>query len=259
MINFKDVNSPDSVLDPRRWLGRLVRLPLRLIPRGAVLPILQGPGRGLRWIAGSYNHGCWLGSYEYEKQLAIRDLVRAGDVVYDVGAHVGFFTLILSRLVGPAGIVYSFEPVEENYAFLLRHLDLNGVTNVTAIRAAAGSATGLGRIQRGRDSSTGKLGGEQGVECQVLNLVEYIAERGLRTPTLMKIDIEGEEARVVPSVVDYAVATNTRLLISTHSEAITTSLADLLVDRGFQVTPLQWARKPGRRTLEAATLILAAT
>ena len=110
MINFRDVNRADSLLDPERWLGKLVRVPLRLIPRSTVLPILQGPGRGLRWIVGSYNHGCWLGSYEYEKQLALRELVHAGDVVYDLGAHVGYFSIILSRLVGPTGMVYSFEP-----------------------------------------------------------------------------------------------------------------------------------------------------
>src|SRR5256885_1092969 len=100
MINFRDVNNPKSLLSPDRLLGKLARAPLHLIPSKAVLPILQGPGRGLRWIVGSYNHGCWLGSYEYEKQVVLQRLVQKGNVVYDIGAHVGFFTLIFSRLVG---------------------------------------------------------------------------------------------------------------------------------------------------------------
>ena len=259
MINFRDVNRADSLLDPERWLGKLVRVPLRLIPRSTVLPILQGPGRGLRWIVGSYNHGCWLGSYEYEKQLALRELVHAGDVVYDLGAHVGYFSIILSRLVGPTGMVYSFEPVEENYAYLLKHIALNKIRNVLTVRAAVGPATGKERFQLGRHSATGQLGGDEGVECPVYNLAEYIVAKGLRPPTLIKMDIEGEEARVVPSILEYVVASKAQLLISTHSEKITRSLADLLAGRGLRIAPLQWATRPTARTVETATLILASS
>jgi len=55
---------------------------LRLIPPSTAIPILQGPGRGLRWIVGSLTHGCWLGSYEINKQTLVAELVRPGDVVY---------------------------------------------------------------------------------------------------------------------------------------------------------------------------------
>ena len=257
MINFRDVNEPNSVLGPERWMGKLLRSPLRLIPRSAVLPILQGPGRGLRWIVGSYNHGCWLGSYEYEKQLALKRLVRPGDVVYDVGAHVGFFTIILSRLVGAAGQVYAFEPVPENYAYLLRHTVLNRITNVVAVKAAIGFATGMRHFGRGPHSATGRLSGHEGFECEVYNLVEYMLAHNLRPPSLIKIDVEGAEAEVVPSILDYVVARRIPLLVSTHSTEITRSLADLLSVRGYVITSLQWARQPGVRTLDTATLILA--
>src|SRR5882757_5029521 len=108
MINFYDVNRRNSPFSPAAFLGRLLRLPLKLIPASAILPIMQGPGRGLKWIVGSYNHGCWLGSYEFEKQVIIPKIVRPGDVVCDIGAHVGYFTIIFARLVGPAGAVYAF-------------------------------------------------------------------------------------------------------------------------------------------------------
>lgn len=257
MINFRNANIPGSLFGPERWLGKLVRAPLRLIPPSTVLPILQGPGRGLRWIVGSYNHGCWLGSYEYEKQLAIRALVGCGDVVYDVGAHVGYFTIILARLVGPTGMVYSFEPAADNHAYLLKHLALNGITNVVAVRAAIGPTTGTGRLQRGRDNSSGRLAAHEGAECPMYNLPEYIVAHHLRSPSLIKIDIEGEEASVVPGVVDSSITRRARLLISTHSADTTRSLMALLSGRGFQVTPLQWARAPGGAALDSATLILA--
>ena len=56
-----------SVISDRRFFGRTLRLPLRLVPKSAVVPILQGPLRGKRWIAGSSTHGCWLGTYELAK------------------------------------------------------------------------------------------------------------------------------------------------------------------------------------------------
>ena len=44
-------------------LGRILRFPLKAVPRRMVIPILSGPNRGLRWIAGSSIHGCWIGWY----------------------------------------------------------------------------------------------------------------------------------------------------------------------------------------------------
>lgn len=65
-----------------------------------VVPVLQGSLRGRKWIVGSSNHGCWLGSYEWKKQRLFTRTVSSGDVVFDIGAHVGFYTLLASVLVG---------------------------------------------------------------------------------------------------------------------------------------------------------------
>ena len=52
MVNLSGVSNS-------KFVGRVLRLPLRLIPTEAEVRILQGPLRGKRWIAGSSNHGCW--------------------------------------------------------------------------------------------------------------------------------------------------------------------------------------------------------
>lgn len=80
--------------------GRLLRQIISLIPDDTVLYILQGPLRGKRWIKGSGVSGYWLGAYELEHQKILSGLLREGDVFYDVGAHVGFFSLLASHLVG---------------------------------------------------------------------------------------------------------------------------------------------------------------
>ena len=81
-------------------LGKLVRLPLRLVPRTAVVPVLSGPLRGARWIVGAATHGSWLGTYEAAKQLLIERALKPGSVFYDVGANAGFTYAVVKP---PAG------------------------------------------------------------------------------------------------------------------------------------------------------------
>jgi FkbM family methyltransferase len=258
MINFNDVNRKSLLRSSRSALGKIVRLPLRLIPGSVRLPILQGPGKGLRWIVGSYNHGCWLGSYEFEKQVVLQDNVCAGDVVCDIGAHVGYFTIIFAKLVGPAGAVYAFEPDESNFSYLLKHLQLNGIGNVVAARAGIAEKSGRMFFQTGTHSATGTVqSAGEGVPIDVYNLKEFIKQRGLRNPNLVKMDIEGAERFVVPAILDYVVSHRVKLLISTHSDEITAFLVALLMGRGYKVRPLQWANQPNEKKLENATLILA--
>src|ERR1700722_9598796 len=110
-----------SGISKESLIGRLLRVPLRLIPRSTVLPIMQGALQGKKWRVGSGAHGCWLGSYEFHKQKALQDEIKAGYVVYDIGANVGFYALLASVLVGETGFVYAFEPFPGN----LRELRAN--------------------------------------------------------------------------------------------------------------------------------------
>ena len=87
-----------SKLSYRSFVGKLARLPLRLIPKKAVLPILQGQLRGKKWVVGAGNHSYWLGSYEMHKRQAFEREVKPGMVVFDVGANVGFYSLLAAYL-----------------------------------------------------------------------------------------------------------------------------------------------------------------
>src|SRR5262245_45117749 len=99
-------------------LKQLIRLPLKLIPSNAIVPVIGGPNKGFRWIAGSFNHSCWLGWYEKLCAEYITTHVRSGSIAFDVGANVGYYTLLLSRCVGNNGRVISFEPNSTNIGYL---------------------------------------------------------------------------------------------------------------------------------------------
>ena len=55
----------------QRWYGRLIRWPLRYLPSGMTVRVLQGPLRGAKWIIGSHTHGCWIGTYEASRERAL--------------------------------------------------------------------------------------------------------------------------------------------------------------------------------------------
>jgi FkbM family methyltransferase len=257
MINFYDVNDPNRKLHPDAWLGKLMRMPLKIIPKNAVLPILQGPGRGLRWIVRSYNHGCWLGSYEFEKQAILSEIVRPGDVVYDVGAHVGYFSIIFAKLVGATGSVYAFEPMRENYDFILQHVAINKLSNVKATCAGIAASSGTACFTTPDHTATYHRTNFGSVQVPVYNLEEYVRDNRLPAPHLIKMDIEGEEIYVIPSILNFVIRHRTKLLISTHENGSAGVLGKLLSANGYSVRPLQWASHPKERNFASATLMLA--
>ena len=69
-------------IEPRSVAGKLVRLPLRLLPKGMVLPVLSGINRGFRWRVGSHIHGAWIGIYEKDKQQVCLRLIHPGMTVW---------------------------------------------------------------------------------------------------------------------------------------------------------------------------------
>ncbi|HEX6832536.1 MAG TPA: FkbM family methyltransferase, partial [Rudaea sp.] len=103
------------------------------------MPILQGPLRWRLWIPGSSSHGCWLGSYEYDKQRLFARVARSGDVVFDIGANVGFYTLLAATCVAPTGRVVAFEPMPSNVKRIHQHLKLNRIGSVHSVEAAVSS------------------------------------------------------------------------------------------------------------------------
>ncbi|MGH2707123.1 MAG: FkbM family methyltransferase [Actinomycetota bacterium] len=82
------------------------------------------------------------GSWEPDEASILRALLTPGMTFVDIGAHVGYFTLLGARAVAPTGRVFAIEPEPRNYGFLRKNVRLNGIRNVRAIRAAAWSRSG---------------------------------------------------------------------------------------------------------------------
>lgn len=190
MIDFSGIASESLI-------GRVIRAPLRLIPRDMVVPILQGPMRGMRWITGSSNHGCWFGSYELAMQQAFRSTIGPRDTVYDIGANVGFYTLFASVCVGPQGRVYSFEPLPRNIADLRRHIRINHLANCEVIEAAVSRSDGIAQFDASRPRSMGQLSATGENTVRTVSLDSLTSAKTIVPPNLIKIDVEGAEGDVL--------------------------------------------------------------
>ena len=172
-------------------IGKMLRWPLKAVPKAAVVPIMSGPTRGFKWVVGASIHGCWLGIYESAKQKRFAAAVNRNDVVYDLGAQAGFYSLLASRLVGPQGMVYSFEPLPRNVHFLKEHVALNEVTTIKIFEFAVSSTDGTGLFEDGPNPLQGGLSERGAREVRVASLDALFAEGQLRPPNVVKIDIEG--------------------------------------------------------------------
>lgn len=205
--------------------------------------VLSGPLRGARWIAGAGTHGCWLGTYERDAQRFFEQRVRPGDVVYDVGANAGFFTLLASKLAGPTGAVYAFEPLPRNLDHLRNHLSLNRAANVHVLPLAVSDRTGTARFAIAESPSMGGLSEHGGIEVQTTTLDELRAT--IPPPDFIKMDIEGGESAALNGALEVLRQARPAILLSTHGYEQYQRCCALLRGEGYDLELLTDGEKDG--------------
>jgi FkbM family methyltransferase len=152
----------------------------------------------------------WLGTYEPELQAAIQDLVREGTVAYDVGANIGYISLLLARKLGPGGKVYSFEALPANLERLEANLKINElIDQVEVVPAAVVDHAGTVKFLVGPSGGMGKAEGSKGrkefdydtvIQVKGISLDEFVYRDGKQPPQVIKMDIEGGEVMALPGM-----------------------------------------------------------
>jgi FkbM family methyltransferase len=140
--------------------------------------------------------------WELPVQNAVRDEIRPGDVVLDVGANVGGLSIAFSRCVGQSGAVFAFECNPKMIRWIQRDLAANGVTNVELIERAAWSRSNQRMTLHLHDtyySSASSLfwdWGQGELEVETISIDDLCSARNL-APRLIKLDVEGAEDAVL--------------------------------------------------------------
>lgn len=227
-----------SSISNRSLAGRALRIPLRLIPGSTPVPILQGPLRGKLWVKGSSDNGCWLGSFEYGKQRLMASLLHPDDTMYDIGANVGYYTLLASQRVGPGGRVVAFEPLPANVRLVERHVRLNRVRNVSVHEVAVSDHEGRARFAPNASNAMGRLSDSGSIEVAMVSVDNIVATANLPDPALLKIDVEGAELGVLRGAVELLDRARPSILLATHGANVHQQCCDFLRNAGYQLRPI---------------------
>src|SRR5262245_22491301 len=145
---------------------------------------------------------CESSYYEPDTVRLIEQVLVEGDVIFDVGAHVGQYTLVASRRVGPRGQVHSFEPDSRTFAWLAENVRVNQLSNVTLNQSAVAAdhepkplyfstSSDIGSNSLALQRPHQQTGRSELVECTTLDA--YRASHRLRSVDLIKADVEGAE------------------------------------------------------------------
>lgn len=227
-----------SSISNRSLAGKALRIPLRLIPPSTPVPILQGPLRGKLWVKGSSDNGCWLGSFEYAKQRLMSSMLHPGEAMFDVGANVGYYTLLASHKVGPSGCVVAFEPFPANVRLIKRHLRLNRVRNVSVHQVAVSDREGRARFAPNASNAMGKLSDAGSIDVAMVSLDSVVTTASLPDPTLLKIDVEGAELGVLRGAAKLLDRARPSILLATHGANVHQQCCDFLRGAGYLVRPI---------------------
>jgi FkbM family methyltransferase len=214
-------------------LPYLIRSAGHRVLGGLPVRIRSGPNRDLRWSAAALGRGYGSGSFARDRLAALAAVVRPGDCFWDVGAHKGFVSLAAARMVGPRGYVVAIEPSATNLRFLRRHLRWNRVENVRVLPVALSDAPGEAPFG-GRGSSVAFRLGEGPEAVSVHTVDGLVNDLRVLAPTVLKVDVEGEEAAVLRGAGDL-LAGDQALLVSTHSRVLYEECRAILLDRSFRV------------------------
>jgi FkbM family methyltransferase len=141
------------------------------------------------------------GGYERATRQWIERLLPDGGTFLDVGAHVGFYSLVAARKAGPSGRVFAFEPEPDNFRLLRKNIAENGHDNITAIPSAVCDRSGRADIfvsRQGNDRHSlfrnpGSPIGERAEKVDTTTLDDFAAALGWPAIDLIKMDIEGAE------------------------------------------------------------------
>jgi FkbM family methyltransferase len=207
--------------------------------------IRSGPGKGL-WIHLSprFEMEYLEGNYEAPVEKILLSNLRPGTVFYDVGAHIGVFSLIAARNLGAHGSVFVCEPDPSNVRRIKEHASRNQLDAMRIIPKAVWSTDGRLHFQRASFQSSMNRGAlvdeasaaeESTIEVECVTLDTVAREHAL--PSLIKIDVEGSEAAVLQGSEEIFRSAKPLLVCEIHHEQASSDVTRWLLARGYT---FQW-------------------
>ena len=190
--------------------------------------------------------------HPFESEV-LKGQIKKGDVVLDIGAYVGYYTMLASKIVGDEGKIFAFEPDPENFKNLEINIKKNNCHNVELVKAAVCDKTGSMKLYLNKsDRSENTLYGsniEDSITVKTIKPDDYFKNRDNRV-NFIKIDIEGAERRAFEGM-EFILEKNRQIKIFTeiNPRALENSgfsakdYVQLLIGMGFSLYKINESQK----------------
>jgi len=171
----------------------------------------------------------WMGVYFVERKQTehFKKLIKPGDIVIDVGAHIGYYTLIAAARVGKSGHVYAFEPTSNTFKILQKNIQMNNFTNVSLYNLAISDKEGYVELYLSDTINTGATsitvseffsGKIEKAKC--ITIDSFLKKENIKKVDLIKIDVEGAEPKVLRGMKELLSKQSPKILIEINEERL---------------------------------------
>jgi FkbM family methyltransferase len=206
---------------------------------GNTVAIESGPLQGMILVVDEHvSHAHIRGAYELETQLAIDKAIAPGFICYDLGASIGYLSLLMAR---KAKMVYAFEPAAHAAAEIRKHATANHLENITIVPSPVSDAVRTVRFTQ-NDNTYGSRIAEGESKWPTVELTTTTLDDFVRTnpmPDFIKIDVEDEEARVLEGARSLLSQRKTVICCELHSEKSARGVQQILEEYSYKITDLQ--------------------
>ena len=199
-----------------------------------------GPIRGRKiFMSPQISLRMWFGIDEPWIANLSQRFLGSSDVVYDLGAHVGYTTVLFAHFLKIGGEVHAFEILPSTASHLRKTIEANGFENVTVHNVGLGIEEAEIELPVGPTAMTSllatKLDGQESERCIVVRLDDYRREKGLPAPTLIKMDIERAEIDCLQGSLEIINECRPKMIIAFHSKDLLQQGYDLLSSLDYKL------------------------
>lgn len=199
-----------------------------------------GPIRGRRiFLSPQTSLRMWFGVDEPWIARLSQKLLNPSDVVYDLGAHIGYTTVLFAHLLKGTGEVHAFEILPSTADQLGKTIEANGFQNVRIHAVGLGAESGVFELPVGPTAMTSLLAEKQAGQktelVKVVKLDDYRQENDLPAPTLIKMDIERAEIDCLKGSLELIRECRPTMIIAFHSKDLLLQGYDLLTSLGYKL------------------------
>lgn len=190
---------------------------------------------------------------EVESTKTIKKIIKEGDVVVDIGANIGYYLLMESKIVGKNGKIYGIEPVPSNVKIIEKNVKANNYKNIEIFQMAIGDKNGKTKINISRKSNwhsilySDEIEATYSIDVDIITLDEFLKKK--EHPDFVRMDVEGYEYNIISGMRKTLKSKRPlKIFIELHPHLMgtekTSFILNELKNNGFEITNISksWTR-----------------